>query len=87
MAAMVLGWLHADVGGFGGASKSILALHRYLGTVTGMGAAAIALMSENDTRRGRRSTSFRIALWTGACVVAATAHLGGLLVHGNSFFD
>jgi mono/diheme cytochrome c family protein len=87
IAAVALGWLHADVGGFGSASTSILTVHRWLGSIAGLGATAIAAVSERESRRGRRSTSFRIALWTGACVVAATAHFGGLMVHGNSFFD
>jgi mono/diheme cytochrome c family protein len=87
LTAVALGWLHADVGGFGRASTSILAVHRWLGTIAGLAAAAIAVVSERDSRRGRRSTSFRIALWTGASVVAAAAHFGGLMVHGNGFFD
>ena len=87
VAAVTLGWLHADLGGFGAASRSTLAVHRWLGTIAGLGAAAIAVLSEIDNRRGWRSASFRIALWTGAIVVAATAHFGGLMVHGNSFFD
>ncbi len=87
MTAVALGWLHADVGGFGGASTSILAVHRWLGTVAGCGATAIALMSERESRCGQRSTFLRVALWLGACVMAATAHFGGLMVHGNSFFD
>jgi mono/diheme cytochrome c family protein len=86
-AAAALGWLHADLGGFGNASTSILAVHRWLGTIGGMGAAAIAVLSERHSRRGRRSTFFRIALWTVTVVVAATAHFGGLMVHGNNFFD
>ena len=87
IAAVALGWLHADVGGFGNASSSILALHRWLGTTAAFWATAIALLSERDSRRVLRSRLFRIALWTGAGVVAATAHFGGLMVHGNSFFD
>jgi mono/diheme cytochrome c family protein len=86
MVAVGLGWLHADVGGFGGASN-ILAVHRWLGTFAGLGAAALAVVSERENRRSQRSVSFRIALWTAACVIAATAHFGGLMVHGNSFFD
>jgi uncharacterized membrane protein len=86
MAAVALGWLHADVGGFGSASN-ILAIHRWLGTFAGLGATALAVVSERENRRGRRSVSFRIALWTAACVIAATAHFGGLMVHGKSFFD
>ena len=87
IAAVGLGWLHADVGGFGNASKNILAVHRWLGTIAGVGATAIAVLSERDSRRDQRSVYFRIALWTGACVVAAIAHFGGLLVHGAHFFD
>jgi mono/diheme cytochrome c family protein len=45
LAAVALGWLHADVGGFGGSSTSILALHRWLGTTAGLWAATIALLS------------------------------------------
>jgi hypothetical protein len=52
-----------------------------------LGATAIAVLSERDSRRGRRSTPFRLALWTGAGVVAAAAHFCGLMVHGNNFFD
>jgi uncharacterized membrane protein len=87
VAAVALGWLHADVGGFGSASRSILAIHRWLGTIAGLGAAAIAVLSEVDSRRGRRSVSFRLALWASTSVVAAAAHFGGVMVHGNSFFD
>jgi len=87
MAAVALGWLHADVGAFGGATSSILAVHRWLGTMAGLGAAALVVMSERENRQGRRSSVFRIALWTGASLVAATAHFGGLMVHGNNFFD
>ena len=86
MAAVALGWLHADVGGFGSASN-ILAVHRWLGTFAGLGATALAVVSERENRRRLRSVSFRIALWTGACLIAATAHFGGLMVHGNDFFD
>ncbi|HWY85960.1 MAG TPA: hypothetical protein VNX28_04505 [Gemmataceae bacterium] len=87
LAAVALGWLHADVGGFGGTSTSILALHRWLGTTAGLWAATIALMSERDSWRRRRSTLFRVVLLTGTCLVAATAHFGGLMVHGSGFFD
>lgn len=87
IAAVALGWLHADVGGFGNASGSILALHRWLGTTAAFWTATIAVLSERDSRRVLRSRLFRIALWTGAGVVVATAHFGGLMVHGNRFFD
>jgi mono/diheme cytochrome c family protein len=83
--SVVLGWLHADVGGHGIAS--MLGVHRWLGTTAGMMAVAIALISERDNRRRRRSGFFRIILWSGTLLVAATAHFGGLMVHGNNFLD
>jgi mono/diheme cytochrome c family protein/uncharacterized membrane protein len=86
VAAVALGWLHADVGGFGGGSPSILALHRWLGTASGLCALAIVAASELDSRSCRRSKLFRIVLWVGAGVVAITAHFGGLMVHGQDFF-
>ena len=87
IAAVALGWLHADVGGFGGASGSLLALHRWLGTAAGFWTTAIAALCERDSRRGRRTVLFRVMLWSGTCVVAATAHFGGIMVHGNGFYD
>jgi len=86
VAAVALGWLHADLGKNGSASSGILGLHRWLGTLAGLCAIGIAFWSEWDSRRGRRSGLFRVLLWSGAILVAATAHFGGVLVHGNSFF-
>jgi uncharacterized membrane protein len=82
-----LGWLHADIGGYGGASTGILALHRWLGTTAALGAIGVALASEWDHRRGQSSVLFRLLLWSGTTLVVATAHFGGLMVHGHNFFD
>jgi mono/diheme cytochrome c family protein/uncharacterized membrane protein len=86
LVAMALGWLHADIGGHGSVSSGILSLHRWLGTAACLWAIGIALVSERDSRRGHRSLLLRILLWSGAFLVAITAHFGGVLVHGNSFF-
>jgi uncharacterized membrane protein/mono/diheme cytochrome c family protein len=86
VAAVALGWLHADVGGFGNASGGILTLHRWLGTAVGLWSIGIVLLSERDSRCHHRSPMFRVLLWLGAFLVAITAHFGGLLVHGSSFF-
>src|SRR5260370_5671762 len=75
-----LGWLHADIGGHGGASTGILALHRWLGTTAALWAIGVALASERDNRRGEASVLFRLMLWRGAILVGATAHFGGLMV-------
>jgi uncharacterized membrane protein len=85
--AVVLGWLHADVGGFGGASAEGVVLHRWLGTVAGAWTVVMALLSERESRRGQRTLVFRSLLWSGALVVTAAGHTGGLLVHGDRFFD
>jgi mono/diheme cytochrome c family protein/uncharacterized membrane protein len=86
IAAVALGWLHADLGGNGSASSPLLSLHRWLGTAAAVWSIAIAVLSELDSRRGHRSLLFRFFLWTGALLVAMTAHFGGLLVHGSRFF-
>jgi hypothetical protein len=87
VAAVTLGWLHADFGGHGSPSSGILGLHRWLGTGAALWSIGIALVSERDVRRGRRSLHFRVLLWSGAFLVVITAHFGGLLVHGSGFFD
>ena len=79
--------LHADIGGHGKAASGVLALHRWLGTTAGWCAAAIALVSERDCRRGRRSVLFRVLLWSGTLLVTATAHFGAMMVHGDHFLD
>jgi hypothetical protein len=84
--AVVLGWLHADFGGFGSGSELLWA-HRWLGTAAGLWAAALAIWSEAESRRGRRSWQFRLCLWPGALLVGAVAHVGGMLVHGARFLD
>jgi len=87
VAAVALGWLHADIGGHGSAASGVLGLHRWLGTIAGLCAAAIALACERDWRRGQRSVLFPVLLWSGTLLVAATAHFGGVMVHGDHFFD
>ena len=38
------------------------------------GALMFAMVSERESRRGRRTLFFRTALWTGTCLVASAAH-------------
>jgi uncharacterized membrane protein len=83
--AVALGWLHAGIGGFGTSSPSTLDLHKWLGTAAGTWALAVAGLSAWDA--GRRRWLFRVALWSGAVLVAAAAHFGGILVHGEHFLE
>jgi mono/diheme cytochrome c family protein/uncharacterized membrane protein len=87
VSAVVLGWLHADFGGYGAGSGRVLGLHRWIGTVAGLWALATVLLSERDVHRNRRSLLFRITLWTGTLLMGAAGHLGGTLVHGADFFN
>jgi uncharacterized membrane protein len=82
--AVALGWLLA-AGGHG--SSGLLTLHRWLGTAAGACAVAVAVFSEVDARRGVRRWGTRALLLAGALVVGLTAHLGGLMVHGEGLFD
>jgi mono/diheme cytochrome c family protein len=85
--AVPLGWLHADLGGHGNGSGLLLSIHRWLGTAAGVWSVALVLLSERDGHHNQRTWSFRILLWVGGLLVAMTSHLGGLLVHGGSYFD
>jgi mono/diheme cytochrome c family protein len=87
VAAVTLGWLHADIGGHGSAANGILGLHRWLGTIAGIWALGLVLVTERDRWRGERSILFRMLLWSGTALVIGAAHFGGLLVHGERFFE
>ncbi len=81
-----LGWLLADVTGYGQHSPQLLLLHRTLGTTAAGWSIGVAVLSERDARRGVRGWTFRVALWAGAALVVSAAHFGGSLVYGEDFF-
>jgi mono/diheme cytochrome c family protein len=83
---VALGFLHA-FGGSGAGLPRLLSLHRWLGAGAGLVAVAAAALSEWDARRGVRSRCARVAIPVAALLVALTAHLGGILTHGEDFFD
>jgi uncharacterized membrane protein len=83
---VALGWLHA-LGGHGVGSPGLLGFHRWLGTAAGLWVVATGVWSERDSRRGVRSWHVRLMLFAGALLVALTAHFGGMLVHGEDFFN
>ncbi len=84
--AAVLGWLLADIAGYGAGSPQLLALHRWVGTAAAAWAFGLAILSERDAFRGERSWVFRGALAIGALLVGVAGHLGGTMVHGEDFF-
>jgi mono/diheme cytochrome c family protein len=81
-----LGWLFADVAGYGQAEPQLLLRHRVLGTAAAAWCLGVAVLSERDARRGARGWAFRLALWAGAALVGAAAHYGGIMVYGGDFF-
>jgi hypothetical protein len=85
--AAVLGWLHADWGGYGAGSGRLLAFHRWVGTAAGIGAVVVALRSEIDARCEARSQRFRIVLVLEVLLVGVAGHLGGILIHGDDFLS
>jgi hypothetical protein len=84
--AAALGWLLADVGGYGLVSPQLLGLHRWIGTTAAAWSVGVVVLSEWDVYRGRRGWVFRAALWVGAALIGSAAHFGGGLVHGEDFF-
>jgi uncharacterized membrane protein len=85
--AAVLGWLHADWGGYGAGSGQLLVFHRWIGTAAGVGAMAVAIRSEIDARCGERSSRFHILLVLEVLLVIVAGHLGGVLIHGDDFLS
>jgi len=81
VAAAALGWCFA---GFEiGADDWILRTHRWLGTATAVWAVVLlALASSRSQRSPARRSAYRVALFLGAFLVAATGFFGGALVHG-----
>jgi hypothetical protein len=82
----ILGWLHADAGGYGHSFLPLLTLHRWIGTTAAVWSLGIASLAERDAHHGKRSQAFRVALWTGSALIGVAAHFGGSLVHGEDFF-
>jgi len=83
VSAAAAGWLMARTPGVD--PSATLEWHRWFGTAT----AAIAVLAVLVTAAGERSTATRWIDWmallaTAACV-AATGHLGGMLVWGADF--
>jgi hypothetical protein len=62
-----------------------LSLHRWTGTAAALWAVGAAYLVEWDERQGKRSQWFRAWLFIGAILVVASAHFGGVLVHGEDF--
>ena len=83
---VLLGWLHAAAGS-GVDSPGLLALHRWIGTAAGAVAVAVAVCFEIDAHRGTRGWPGRVVLFVGVALIGVAAHFGGLLVHGEDFFD
>jgi mono/diheme cytochrome c family protein len=81
---VILGWLHAAGGNGAG---SLLTLHRWLGTLTGVWVVVAALYARRVARRGVRSWLVRGTLVIAILLIVATAHAGGLLAHGSNFYD
>jgi hypothetical protein len=46
-----------------------------------------AVFSERDARQGKRSQRTRVLLFLGALLIGLTGHFGGILAHGEDFFD
>jgi uncharacterized membrane protein/mono/diheme cytochrome c family protein len=79
------GWLFAAAGN-GAESPQMLLAHRLLGTTAALWFGITAVAAERDARRQQRSKRFRLLLMAGILLTVITAHLGGLLVHGEEFF-
>lgn len=84
-----LGWCDAAFSNYGGASASILAWHRWLGTGTAVWAVLTAVLSEIAHKEGnprRLRYLFRAVLFIGIVLVSVAGYLGASLVYGLHHF-
>ena len=68
-------------------ASAVLTWHRWLGTVATGVAIGAALATRHRHRSSLAVWIFRMALFAAALLVAATGHLGGVLVWGASFLQ
>src|SRR5208282_5867750 len=71
VAAALLGWPHAALGGFDDSPSLTLTLHRWLGIAATIVALIAFALSEMDFRRGSRSMAFRVVLFSAAIMIGA----------------
>jgi len=86
VAAAVLGWFF---GGFHLVDKSwVLTTHRWLGTSTALWSLVVLALGERSRRSPtpRRTRAYRLALFAGASLVAATGFFGGSLIYGLNHY-
>lgn len=81
-----LGWLYAAAGN-GLSSPQLLMAHRWFGTAAAVWMVITAVCAQRDARLGVRSRSVWFLLMFGILITTITAHLGGLLDHGEDFFN
>jgi uncharacterized membrane protein len=83
---VAFGWLHA-LGGPGAGSPNLLLLHRWLGTAAGAWVIATAILVERAARRDGPAWWGRAMIFACVLLVSVVAHVGGMLAHGERFFD
>jgi uncharacterized membrane protein len=89
-ATAALGWCDAAFSNYTGASASVLAWHRWIGTATAGWAAVMAAVSEVAHRTGqppRWRRAFRAILFVGIALVSVAGYLGAALIYGLRHFS
>jgi uncharacterized membrane protein len=82
--AAIAGWRMASIPG---ATTSLLEWHRWLGTTAAVVTLGAAVATLRTARPSLASLAFRSAVFLAATLVAATGHLGGLMVWGTDFWN
>jgi uncharacterized membrane protein len=89
-ATAALGWCDAAFSNYTGASATVLAWHRWLGTATAGWAMVTAAVSEVAHRTGqppRWRRAFRALLFFGIALVSVAGYLGAALIYGIRHFS
>ena len=87
--AVASGWLNADSQEYFGKSAEYLFWHRWLGVALAVVMIFSALVSARAAKQNTKLKTllFSFLLFLALGVVSVTAHLGGLLVHGEDYYQ
>ncbi len=87
--AVALGWAAGAFASYPGELESVLSIHRWLGTSTGVLIVFTSIFSELYHRKeqNKYQAIYRTALFISAILVMITGHLGGTLIYGVDYFS
>ncbi|BBM87058.1 DUF2231 domain-containing protein [Candidatus Uabimicrobium amorphum] len=85
---VVLGWFAGTFSSYPGELGSVLEVHRWLGTSTGIFIIITSIFSElyHRKKENRYKVIYKFSLCISSMLVIATGHFGGTLIYGLNYY-